>query len=99
MNDSDLLNMSSSTLVDVLKKDNSLVEKYDTLALWDKIQVIHWGRLLSTQPQFADKCDKWNSFSIIDWIEILSTQPQLINKFNRFYESWGILCAVLFVLF
>ena len=33
MNDSDLLNMSSSTLVDVLKKDNSLVEKYDTLAL------------------------------------------------------------------
>ena len=40
----------------------------------------NWLKLLSSQPQFADKCTEykgWEKFDSSDWSHLLSAQPQL----------------------
>ena len=47
--------------------------------IWIKLDGDNWGRLLSAQPQFADKCD-WSKFQGGDWAKLLSAQPQFADK-------------------
>ena len=39
-----------------------------------------WLKLLTAQPQFADRCKRWEDFSGKDWAELLVAQPQFATR-------------------
>ena len=72
MAETDLTKMLPAELVEALIKDNSLASEFDKLDLWKKFRYRDWSNLLSSQPQFADKCpDKmYDQFSQEQWAEL-----------------------------
>ena len=52
---------------------------------WSWFGPKEWAKILSVQPQFADKCKRWKEFGSDEWAEILSRQPQLAVH----VEAWG----------
>ena len=87
----DLTKLDGFTQVMYIIADNTLVSEFDRLNLWKYWRAREWAKLLQSQPQFADKCDKykhngWERFKS-EWIEILSAQPQLADKCDE-YNGW-----------
>lgn len=57
---------------------------------WFSLGPEEWVRILSRQPQFADKCKKWKNFGTKEWVKILRSQPQFADrcdKWSAFTES------------
>ena len=46
---------------------------------WSKLEACNWVKLLSEQPQFADKCD-WSKLDGWNWQLLLEKQPQFSDK-------------------
>ena len=63
---------------------------------WKKLDGWDWIRLLSKQPQFADKCN-WKKLDGKDWRRLLSEQPQFADKcdcWDEFEsEDWRFLLS------
>ena len=74
MAEKDLTNMTSEELVEALIADNSLAAEFDKLGLWSKLETVDWVDLLSSQPQFANKCN---------WTEMRA------NNYDEYYDEFG----------
>ena len=68
--------LSLKELIDALKKGNDF---QNIECDWEKLDGKDWSRLLSKQPQFADKCD-WKKLKGDDWQKLLEAQPQFADK-------------------
>ena len=61
---------------------------------WLKLTGDEWERLLSEQPQFADKCH-WREFSAGNWAELIGNQPQFADKCDAWDQFNGGCWALL----
>jgi hypothetical protein len=49
---------------------------------WSKLEACNWVKLLSEQPQFANKCDKWDEFDEDEKEALIEEHPDLAKYFK-----------------
>lgn len=63
---------------------------YDEKNLWKNFSGMDWNLILSTYPQFADRCDAvngWKKIEHFSWIHLLKAQPKFMDKFLEFMND------------
>ena len=65
-------------------------KKFPSDSNWDWFGPSEWLTILSSQPQFADKCAKWDAFGEWEWPTILERQPQFADKCDKWdsFDAW-----------